>query len=404
MVKHIASKALEYTKSTKQNQITEKIIQRIIDLELYCEICDRNFKYTDIYLGGKCKSCGKIGCSRKECFGFNRETELCLKCRREKKISFVCDICGREIIKGCDNMISVNDSNNYHLSCAIEILFQKDAIIEHIIYSKEFKTKYKNIYENWGGHNYSKLIASCLLKHGESFLKYIINIFRQFGEKDNDKTILDIILTLFPKDIQAKRLLANILYRENNYKEAEDLFMQIISENPKDIEALLGLGIINFNSEKYEKALSYCKRISEFNDNKKNQNQQIIESCEKLEERVKSIIKNLKEKKVADLRKRMKCRYCGKTYVKSTFERYYKGHQEKCKKVNPTHSWSDEDWIDLEGTTINEIVLNKTKIQNAIFEDKKIKEVLTELDMYFLKSKKGNFSLRVNSIPSTKSS
>ena len=50
-------------------------------LNLECEGCQAILHH--IYEGGKCKRCGKIGCTHPDCVGYGFETQLCKACRFE---------------------------------------------------------------------------------------------------------------------------------------------------------------------------------------------------------------------------------------------------------------------------------------------------------------------------------
>ena len=99
MARDIVKKALKISK-----KITLDVIESVIKTneikDLECEECGKEI--LDRYHGGICKRCGRIGCNRRDCVGFDPYIELCLKCRKSEGISFECGICGFELIKGVD--------------------------------------------------------------------------------------------------------------------------------------------------------------------------------------------------------------------------------------------------------------------------------------------------------------
>jgi endogenous inhibitor of DNA gyrase (YacG/DUF329 family) len=90
---------------------------------------------------------------------------------------------------------------------------------------------------------------------------------------------------------------------------------------------------------------------------KSNLHIEIISLGKKCEIEVKKIIKSLKEKKKERLKKRIRCKHCGKTYHKGSFDKYRPIHEKECKFVELEHKWSEEDWIDLKNISTEEIEL-----------------------------------------------
>ncbi len=88
----------------------------------------------------------------------------------------------------------------------------------------------------------------------------------------------------------------------------------------------------------------------------------------------------MKDKNLNQLKKRMKCKNCGKTYAKNSFSMSRRNHESKCEEVNRDHDWSESDWIDLKDITFEEIELSRMKTQNMIFSDETMKRKLNELN------------------------
>jgi len=160
-------------------------------------------------------------------------------------------------------------------------------------------------------------------------------------------------------------------------------------------EAYYLMGILNSNviskDVKYRSATGFQgkgahihKRVLEILIPEFNQNEdlhiKIVELGKKCEKDVEKIIYKLKEKKLKHLKKRIKCKYCGNTYIKTSFEANREIHEKKCDNIDSNHNWSDDDWIDLHDITIEELELSRMKTQNAIFNDETMQENLKSLD------------------------
>ena len=240
--------------------------------------------------------------------------------------------------------------------------------------AKEVFEKFKKIYQNiqkdndreitdlWERLNYHNCLSNSMQF---SKLKVIYNSTGSIVKSAviNEDTIIDTSLYYFGLD---------------NINEAYYLCAILNSKCiTKQIERTASTGASGSIRTIHKRALDFPIPKFEENNNLHKEIVNIGKDCERI---VGKIIKKLKKKKIKRLKKRIKCKNCGKTYSKSTFNRYRQDHEETCEAVSSDYTWFDDDWKDLKDITIDEIELSRMKTQNAIFEDEQIKEKLEELD------------------------
>lgn len=119
--------------------------------------------------------------------------------------------------------------------------------------------------------------------------------------------------------------------------------------------------------------------IQKYNENNK-LHKSIVKIRKKIEEQILRILERLKETEYNKLKNKYQCKYCGKTYSKSTFERNREIHEKKCEKVKNSHKWSLNDWIDCQNLPLDGVKISSKKVQNSILNDTNLKDEFDELD------------------------
>ena len=75
----------------------------------------------------------------------------------------------------------------------------------------------------------------------------LIDLLKKEGKKDEALSLVNNILQKDGKNIKALKMLANIYFEDQEFKKAEETFSKIISLRPKDVEARVKLGKINIS-------------------------------------------------------------------------------------------------------------------------------------------------------------
>lgn len=92
----------------------------------------------------------------------------------------------------------------------------------------------------------------------EDYPRTITNLIDLFKRENRKKEALDLVEEILQKDkenLKALYLLGNLHFEDKSLKEAENIFLKIISIRPKEVEARVKLGRIYIQMEEYDRAL-----------------------------------------------------------------------------------------------------------------------------------------------------
>ncbi len=100
--------------------------------------------------------------------------------------------------------------------------------------------------------------------HLKSIVK-LANIYFKSGVRDSAQTFIGKGLVIYPKHIKLRTIKAKLLYREQQYQEAYDLFFELLKTNQENIETNLYLGILSMQLDQLDKAEYYLDRAYRLN-------------------------------------------------------------------------------------------------------------------------------------------
>jgi len=83
------------------------------------------------------------------------------------------------------------------------------------------------------------------------------------GDLNKAKTVLKGASLKYPENAKIKKMLAQVLIKEQNYEEAGDVYQSIIAADPKDDESRFALGLVHFQLERDGKAEDIFKKMFE---------------------------------------------------------------------------------------------------------------------------------------------
>ena len=124
------------------------------------------------------------------------------------------------------------------------------------------------LYEKEGNINVAldEYIRAVELNNSDYEMHYKVAELLQKNERNDDEIImLQDLLKMKPDYLEASKLLGNILYDEERFKEAVSVYMYALRYNPTDYELYYNLGMTFTRLNDFQKAKEYYKRAAVIN-------------------------------------------------------------------------------------------------------------------------------------------
>lgn len=128
---------------------------------------------------------------------------------------------------------------------------QVDQAVEELNEAAEFKMRMNILKE--AGEILKK--ARSLKKDHPRTLENMIDLFKQEKKKKEALKLVNEILRKDRENLKALYLLGNLCFEDKELNKAEEIFKKILSIQPKEIEARVRLGRIHIQNNKHDKAL-----------------------------------------------------------------------------------------------------------------------------------------------------
>jgi tetratricopeptide (TPR) repeat protein len=141
-------------------------------------------------------------------------------------------------------------------------------IVDKYPRNSEFHKLLGSLYEKEGNINVAldEYIRAVELNNSDYEMHYKVAELLQKNERNDDAIImLQDLLKMKPDYLEASKLLGNILYDEERFKEAVSVYMYALRYNPADYDLYYNLGMTFTRLNDFQKAKEYYKRAAVIN-------------------------------------------------------------------------------------------------------------------------------------------